>query len=65
MFVTGVCCWSIIGAIQAEVRIEFTARTVASAAPKWLGNMVKAVPPIGVDVLLRTVGVVKRGVGGS
>ena len=43
-------------AIRAESRIEFTARTVATAAPRWLGNTAKAFQPFAVDGLLRSAG---------
>ena len=49
---SGVTCLGVTGSIEPEIRIEITAGIVVEAAPKWLGNMAKAVPPIAVDVLL-------------
>jgi hypothetical protein len=61
----GVTCSRVSGPVRFETRFEFTAGIVVEAAPKWLGNMAKAVTPIAGDVLLRTADLVKRGGGGS
>lgn len=53
VLVVGVTCSWVKASVEAEAHIEFTAGIVAQAAPKWLGNMAKAVHPCGVDVLLR------------
>jgi len=61
----GVPCAAFLGPVKGEVRVEFTARIVAEAAPKWLGNMGKAVHRIAVDVPVCTAGFVNWGAGGS